>query len=183
MLSTEACVTLTLGLILSPLDYANAILTGLPNLNLQKMQRVQNMTAKLVLRAKKLASPNQCLMQLHWLSIEARIKHKILALVWKYLNVMAPMYLQNLPTLNPCYRPGLQSENSPKKLIVPFMRRKTYADRSFSVTNLREWNNLPGNIQRIDNLDSFKHKLKTHLFKSYFYILLNLIKHHLTQWF
>ena len=65
MLSTEPCMTLALGLILSHLDYANAILTGLPNINLHKMQRVQNMTAKLVLGADKLTSPNQCLMQLH----------------------------------------------------------------------------------------------------------------------
>ena len=42
-LSTEACVTLALGLILSHLDYAIAILIGLPNINLHKMQRVQNM--------------------------------------------------------------------------------------------------------------------------------------------
>ena len=62
MFSTEACVTLALGLILSLLDYANAILIGLPNINLHKMQRVQNMTAKLVLGADKLTSPKLCLM-------------------------------------------------------------------------------------------------------------------------
>ena len=107
MLSTDACVTLILGLILSHLDYANAYLTALPNIILHKMQRVQNMTAKLVLRADKLTSPNQCLMQLHWLVIEANSKHKILTLVWKCLKGMAPMYLQNLLTLNLCYRPGL----------------------------------------------------------------------------
>ena len=38
MLSTEACVTPALGLTLSHLGYANAILTGLPNINLHKMQ-------------------------------------------------------------------------------------------------------------------------------------------------
>ena len=107
MLSTEECVTLPVGLILSHLDYANAILTGLPNIDLHKMQRVQNMTAKLMFGADKLTSPSLCLMQLHWLSIEARIKHKILTLVWKCLNGMPPMYLQNLLTINPCYRPGL----------------------------------------------------------------------------
>ena len=93
------------------LDYANTILTGLPNINLHKMQRVQNVTAKLVFRADKLTSPNQCLMQLQWLPLEARTKHKILTLVWKCLSGMTPMYLQNLLTLNQCYRPGLQSEN------------------------------------------------------------------------
>ena len=107
ILSTEACVMLILGLILSHLDYANTILTGLPNINLHKMQRVQNITAKLVLGANKLTSPKQCLMQLHWLPIEARIKYKILTLVWKCLNGMAPRYLQNLLTVNLCYRPGL----------------------------------------------------------------------------
>ena len=134
MLSTKACVTLTLGLILFHLDYANAILTGLPNIDLHKMQRVQNITAKLMFRPDKLTSPKQCLMHLHWLPIEARIKHNILTLVWKCLYGIAPMYLQNLLTLNMCYRPGLQSENSLKKLIVPFIRRKTFTDRPFSVT-------------------------------------------------
>ena len=59
ILSTDACVTLALGLILSHLDYSNAILTGLPNIDLHKMQRVQNMTAKLVLGAHKLTSRDQ----------------------------------------------------------------------------------------------------------------------------
>ena len=106
MISTEACVTLTLGLILFHLDYANAILIGFPNIDLHNMQRVQNITAKLVLGADKLTNPKQCVMQLHWLPIEARIKHKILTLIWKHLNGIATMYLQNLLTLNPCYRPG-----------------------------------------------------------------------------
>ena len=46
MLSQEACHELMLGLVMSHLDYINAILINLPQREIQKLQRIQNMAAK-----------------------------------------------------------------------------------------------------------------------------------------
>ena len=49
MPSQEACHQLMLGLVMSHLDYANAILINLPQREIQKLQRIKNMAAKVVL--------------------------------------------------------------------------------------------------------------------------------------
>ena len=48
---------------------------------------------------------------------------------------------------------------SPKNL-------KTYVSRAFSICAPRLWNILPLEIRKCDSIDTFKRKLKTHLFKS-----------------
>ena len=45
-LTRKACAKLTISLVISHFDYANAILVGLPKVSLDKLQRVQNMAAK-----------------------------------------------------------------------------------------------------------------------------------------
>ena len=66
-------------------------------------------------------------------------------------------------------RDGVQSGSVPGiVLTVPRTKHKTFADRSFSVIGPKLWNNLANSIKPIDNLDSFKTKLKTHLFNEAF---------------
>ena len=56
-LTTEACHTAILAMVISHLDYANAIMVGLPEKHITKLQRVQNLAAKVVL--KKASTPVQ----------------------------------------------------------------------------------------------------------------------------
>ncbi|KAJ8026403.1 hypothetical protein HOLleu_31207 [Holothuria leucospilota] len=95
-LDHDTCRTIVQALVISHLDYANAILMGLPACDINTLQRVQNRAAKLVLRESKFAGAKVCLKSLHWLPINQRIKHKVLSLVFKSLNGDAPQYLKNL---------------------------------------------------------------------------------------
>ena len=52
-LTTEACKTFMQGLVLVHLDYSNAILAGLPETDISRLQLVQNFAAKVVLGKKK----------------------------------------------------------------------------------------------------------------------------------
>ena len=52
-LTRETCTTLTISIVISHLDYTIAILAGLPKVSLDKLQRVQNMAAKIVLNKGK----------------------------------------------------------------------------------------------------------------------------------
>ena len=49
-----------------------------------------------------------------------------------------------------------------------FTKVKSYGYRAFAVSAPELWNKLPDDIRSCDNLNIFKRKLKTHLFKNYF---------------
>ena len=71
VLTDDACKTLVSALVLSHLDYANVILIGLPEVDIRKMQIVQNMAAKLVFNCSTMESSTDSLRNLHWLPIRA----------------------------------------------------------------------------------------------------------------
>ena len=131
-LTTEACHTVVRGIVCAHLDYANATFAGLPNCEISKLQRMQNIAAKSVLNRTWYDSPEQARHELHCLPIRARIQHKVSSLIYKSLNGMAPQYLQDLITLRPVARPGLRSQKSFQQLVIPFTKRKTVASRAFS---------------------------------------------------
>ena len=132
MLSQEACHQLMLGLVMSHLDCVNAILINLPHREIQKLQRIQNMAAKIVLCKSKYKSSQESLWELHWLPIHRSILHKVLTLVYKCMNDLAPDYLINLLSIHPNGH-SLRSYNIYQRLIIPGTKRRTFADRSFSV--------------------------------------------------
>ena len=70
-LNQETCHTLVCRLVLTHLYYANAILADLPNIEIAKMQCVQNIAAKFVMGADNYSSPTECRIKLHWLPVEA----------------------------------------------------------------------------------------------------------------
>ena len=53
LLSTDATKTLVSAFVLSRLDYCNSLLSGCPQYLLNKLERVQNNAARLVLRVSK----------------------------------------------------------------------------------------------------------------------------------
>ena len=59
-LNQETCHTLVCGLVLTHLDYANAILADLSNVEIAKMQQVKNIAAELVMGADNYFSPTEC---------------------------------------------------------------------------------------------------------------------------
>ena len=67
LLSTDAAKKLTVSLILSRLDYSNSLPAGIPDNQLNKLQRTQNHTARLVLRKSRHATATALLKTLHWL--------------------------------------------------------------------------------------------------------------------
>ena len=90
---------------------------------------------------------------------------KLLTLTYKCLDGIGPEYLHNLLVENKPNRQGLWSQKLSHLLVIPCIKHKTFAARSFSITTPVLWNALPDELRQIDNLFSFKSQLKTHLFK------------------
>ena len=68
--------TLISSLVISHLDYPNAIFVNLPNSSIYPMQQIQNQEAKLIMNKHWLDSPPIIMRQLHWLPIRFRCKYK-----------------------------------------------------------------------------------------------------------
>ena len=151
----ETCKTLVMGLVISLLDYANAVLVGLPQTGIHKFRSVQNMVAKLILNKDKQDSVTECFVKLHWLPIRTRIHFKILTLTYKCLNGQAPEYLSDLLTVNETNGRCLRSSSQHSRLIVPFVRLHTFAAQSFSVSAPRLWNSIPNYIKQSSTFGAF----------------------------
>ena len=87
LLSTSATKTLVCSFVLSRLDYCNSVLAGSPHYLIDKLQRVQNNAARLVLRKRKRDHASPLLSSLHWLPISSRIQYKVCSLTYSLLSM------------------------------------------------------------------------------------------------
>ena len=78
------------------LDYGNALLCGYPGTQIQKLQRVKNVAARLISGRRKYDHITPVLKNLHWLPIVQRIHFKVMITVFKAMHNTAPAYLQEL---------------------------------------------------------------------------------------
>ncbi|KAK7102244.1 hypothetical protein V1264_020489 [Littorina saxatilis] len=162
-LSKEAALTLVSAFILSRLDYCNALLYGCPQYLLNRLQKLQNNAARLVLRVRKSEHISPHLQALHWLPIESRIKYKIACLSYGALTQTGPAYLTDMTQT---YTPGrtLRSSADTSILSTPRVNTKSFGERSFSVSAPLVWNSLPVTLRHSASSGSFRTGLKTHLF-------------------
>ena len=146
-LTKETCNTLVMGLVISHLDYSNSILVGLPEVDLSKLQRVQNMAAKIVCNKCHYDSVNECMHELQLLPVCRRIQHRLFTQVYKCIRGEAPGHLQELISEYKLGRAGLHSSSTYHQLKLPCMKHKNFADRSLKVQSPVLWNQLPDHIR------------------------------------
>ena len=165
-LTNDATKSMVNGLVTSRLDYCNALLYGLPNLLLKKLQRVQNTAARIITRTSRHSHITPVLHDLHWLPIKARLDYKILTYTYKAIHDQAPAYMSEMVQV---YQPvrSLRSQNT-ITLVVPRTKTATYGTRSYHAAAPSLWNALPSNIRESKTLVTFKKSLKTHLFLTYY---------------
>ncbi len=96
-----------------------------------------------------------------------RVDFKIVLIVYKSLNGMAPSYISDLLIEHNVTR-SLRSSNQ-RLLFIAKTRRKCRGDRAFATTAPRLWNDLPLFIRMASSVAIFKSKLKTYLFDKAFY--------------
>ncbi len=82
-LSEHALQLLVQALVLSRLDYCNALLAGLPISSIKPLQLIQNAAARLIFNEPKRMHVTPLFISLHWLPIAARIKFKALMFAYK----------------------------------------------------------------------------------------------------
>ena len=146
-LSVDSTKTLVSAFVLSRLDYCNSFLSGCPNHLLEKLQKVQNFAARLVLKAHKRDHVSPLLRTLHWLPIQARIEYTLSTVCHSFFSDTAPVYLSDLRVYSPSRQ--LRSSSDWRTLRIPHIKTKTFGHRSFSHTAPSVWNYLPRDIRHI----------------------------------
>ena len=98
-ISTTLCKSLIHGLVTSRIDYGNAILFGISDRHLHRLEMVQRSAARIVMqirRGDRKSAMTTILLQLHWLPVRKRIEYKLLVLVHRALYDGTPEYLAAL---------------------------------------------------------------------------------------
>ena len=164
-LTQDSCAKLIHSFVTSRLDYSNSLLSGLPDCQLQKLQRILNTAARIVSLKPKFEHITPVLKDLHWLPVSQRIRFKVLLLMFKAYHGLAPSYL--CEAVKP-YCPVYFTRSSEKKLAdvntTPTPKLK-YGERAFANYGSKQWNTIPVGIREITSLSKFKQAIKTHLFK------------------
>jgi hypothetical protein len=161
LITNDACKKLIHALVSSRLDYGNACLYNIPNYQLNRLQMLLHIAARILTLSSRNCDIKAVLCELHWLPVRERIEFKILLLAFKAQHGLAPGYLSELLVPHSSER-FLRSEN---KLALPLTRTKTFGDRAFSVAAPTLWNSLPDTIRLSRKLPIFKKAIKTWLFK------------------
>ena len=161
-LTPRACEQLIHALISSRLDYCNAILFGLNKQQLDRLQSLQNASARLLTFTPRMSSITPVLRSLHWLPVRKRIHFKLILLVFRALHGISPQYITD--SLYP-YNPT-RTLRSGKDNLLPVPRtRHSWGDNAFSHAAAILWNQLPSSLRHISTYASFKGRLKTYLFQ------------------
>ena len=187
-LSHQATESLIHAFIFSHIDYCNGLLNGASKHLIKKLQRIQNMAARLVFKLPKSRHITPLLINLHWLPIEYCIKYKILVYTFKAIHQSAPQYINDMFIKKSTrYRSHLSSTTRNIEFVngdisgdivfddiiylaVPRTKSVTFKQRSLVVSGPQLWNSLPTVIKMENSLDGFKRKMKTYLFKLAFNI-------------
>ena len=98
-------------LALNKLHYCNSLLMGMTGYNLDKLQKIQNMACRIVLKVRKYDYVSDHLSQLHWLKIRQCIIYKTLMLVFKCKHNLALPSLHGLLSYTYNYHPTSTDQN------------------------------------------------------------------------
>ncbi len=140
-LTEHAAQLLVQALVISRLDYCNALLAGLPSNTIKPLQMIQNAAARLVFNEPKRAHVTPLFVSLHWLPVAARIQFKTLMLTYRTTTGSAPTYFHSLLRT---YIPSRSLRSaSERRLVVPSQRGSKSLSRTFSFTVPGWWNDLP----------------------------------------
>ena len=138
LIGKEATAQLVSALILSRLDYCNALLAGLPCSMIQRLQRVENAAARLVCRSSQ------------------GYLYKLCLLMHNIHTGRAPQYLVDCVSpmaSSSSLRLGLRSPNTAK--YVKHTAQTKLGERAFSYAGPAAWSALPASLHGSTDTSKF----------------------------
>ena len=158
-------------LVVSKIDYCNALYMNLPNTRLKKLGSLLNNGVRFIYNVTdRDIDLLPYYKKAHILPIKERIFFKVCLLVYKIMNGSAPPYLHELVErdCNEAGRTRSTSTSDEYRLKVPKMPiiNTSLMSRRFSYYAPTSWNSLPLEIRSISTIYTFKRILKNHLYNN-----------------
>ena len=160
-------------LIISRIDYSNILYCGLPGRVLGGLQKLLNACVRFIFNIHgHQDSYTEYFRQCHILPISYRIDFKACLIAYKIVYGTAPCYLQEMVPLDDSW--GLSRTTRMTDVVDPYRLKHPKMTSINANSKLRRrrlsvflptiWNELPLELRSIPNVDTFKARLKTHLF-------------------
>ena len=148
--------------ITSCLDYCNALLLEIPRAQIERLQRIQNIAARLITRTRQRDHITPVLRALHWLPVCHQIQFKVLVNVVKCLHELSSDYLTELMRVHRRYNRLRQPDTFTLSEQVTI---RVIGKGAFGISAPSLWNRLPIIVRATKDTLTFKRTLKTQLFQ------------------
>ena len=156
-------------LVISKLDYCNALYMNLTQTRVKKLGSILNSCIRFIYSIKdRRVDLIPYYNKAHILKIKQRIYFKVCLLSYKVMNGLAPDYLKDLVEIDNHHQGNTRGRPAGDNLRMklPKLCKDKASERRFSVYAPEAWNLLPFCIRSITNVEQFKKQLKTHIFNS-----------------
>ena len=150
-------LTINNSLIQPIFDYCDVVWDDLPITSAQRLQKLQNRSARVITQQGYDIRSNELRNMLEWDNLEQRRdKHKAI-MMHKTLNNLAPDYRKEL--FNQSY--SSNNYNLRKASLALPMPKTEFMKKSFKYSGDKLWNDLPDNVKCVSNPAHFKRKLSS----------------------
>lgn len=141
-------------------EYCATIQTGMSEIQLTKLQVVQNRAMRVILRCDRHTKIDRMLQALQFMSIRQRLRYNVCIFIFKIIKGMLSEYIRNrLETVGDANeRQSRQSEN----IVIPYRNTRS-AQKSLFYEGVNMYNALPRDIKRCERLVTFKRMLKNYI--------------------
>ena len=133
--------------------YMVAVWGGTVAYIIKLVQLIQNRAARSITKLGWFTPIKTLLDQCNWLSVKQLIFYHTALQVWKVKVSEYPVYIKSKLI------PSNTRSSTQGTLLVPSVEKST-SSKSFIVRSASTWNHLPQDIRNIQNLGTFKMKLK-----------------------
>ena len=138
-------------------DYCNVVWSNCGIGLSDKLQRLQNCAARILMSANSDCNVDHLFLALGWRKLKHQRQVSTAIMMYKTVHGMTPDYL----TSKFVSRDEITSyrlRNTENKLVLP-LPRTNYLKKSFSYSGAKLWNSLSHDLRSADSLHDFKRKL------------------------
>jgi len=131
--------------VVSKVNYCNSVLAGVSDTQLQQLQSVLNVAARLVFLARRSERNTPLLSELHWLTVPERIKFQLCVLTFRCIHGTVPRYHDKTMQLKTsrCSRSRLRSADT-STLIV-----QLHDDGPFEIARFQMRLPMPSSVREV----------------------------------
>ena len=154
-------------LILSKVDYCNALYAGINKTEVRKLSHTIDNAVRFIFNIRDWTMDlKEYYKKAHILPVELRVRYKVCLLVHKALEEKCPPYINQLIRLyhEESNKQCLRSFSDKRLLLRPPIKETKISRRMFVFHAPQYWNALPAKLRHCHDEETFKRDLKTFYF-------------------